>query len=219
MRNLFLASVLITLLIFPNLSFRQNKTFTKQDSLAIVKIARFEETVFNSHDSTGKLDAWKYWRDDAKFTNVVGYSLTGKKNIREFHEAMNTGKPGTVSFKESSIKYADPKIIVVKPDVASVDILWYLDKVTIPDGTIIRNRRGLITWLMVKEKGTWGIAIMHNAELPSPTANKYVFKRHTTLRTIAESSIKEAPVNDLLTGAFGYCLLTDAWLSATLTLS
>ena len=33
-----------------------------------------------------------------------------------------------------------------------------------------------------------------------------------TLRTIAESSIKEAPVNDLLTGAFGYCLLTDAWL-------
>ena len=39
-----------------------------------------------------------------------------------------------------------------------------------------------------------------------------------TLRTIAESSIKEAPVNDLLTGAFGYCLLPDAWLSAILTL-
>ena len=38
-------------------------------------------------------------------------------------------------------------------------------------------------------------------------------------RTIAESSIKEAPVNDLLTRAFGYCLLTNAWLSAILTLS
>ena len=46
--------------------------------------------------------------------------------------------------------------------------------------------------------------------------NKY---ERTTLRTIAESPIKEAPVNDLLTGAFGYCLLTDAWLGATLTLS
>ena len=40
----------------------------------------------------------------------------------------------------------------------------------------------------------------------------------TTLRTIAESPIKEAPVNDLLTGAFGYCLLPDARLSAILTL-
>ena len=36
-----------------------------------------------------------------------------------------------------------------------------------------------------------------------------------TLRTIAASPIKEAPVKDLLTGAFGYCLLTDARLSAT----
>ena len=30
--------------------------------------------------------------------------------------------------------------------------------------------------------------------------------KRTALRTIAESSLKEAPVNDLLTGAFGYCL-------------
>ena len=35
-------------------------------------------------------------------------------------------------------------------------------------------------------------------------------KQQLTLRTIAESPIKEAPVNDLLTEAFGYCLLTDA---------
>ena len=40
-----------------------------------------------------------------------------------------------------------------------------------------------------------------------------------TLRTIAESPIKKAPVNEILTGAFGYCLLPDAWLSAALTLS
>ena len=39
---------------------------------------------------------------------------------------------------------------------------------------------------------------------------------YTTLRTIAESHIKEAPVNEILMGAFGYCLLTDAWLIAAL---
>ena len=31
-----------------------------------------------------------------------------------------------------------------------------------------------------------------------------------TLRTIAESPLKEAPVNEILTGAFGYCLLRNS---------
>jgi hypothetical protein len=41
-----------------------------------------------------------------------------------------------------------------------------------PDGTVIRNRRGLTTWLMVKENGRCQMAIMHNAELPLLQANK-----------------------------------------------
>jgi hypothetical protein len=35
----------------------------------------------------------------------------------------------------------------------------------LPDGTELKNRRGLITFLMVKVDGKWGIFIMHNAEL------------------------------------------------------
>ena len=38
-----------------------------------------------------------------------------------------------------------------------------------------------------------------------------------TLRTITESPIKKAPVNDVLTGAFGYCLLTDGCKALLLT--
>ena len=166
MKKSLFAAVFMSALFYSHFSFGQKKSFTKQDSLEIVKIARFAETSFNSHDSTMNAKAWKYWREDAVFTNVVGYSLKGRKNIEDFHAAMNTGEPGTVSFKESIIKCAAPKIDVIKPDVASVDILWNLDKVTIPDGTIIRNRRGLITWLMVKENAKWQIAIMHTAELP-----------------------------------------------------
>ena len=38
-----------------------------------------------------------------------------------------------------------------------------------------------------------------------------------TLRTINESPIKKAPVNDVLKGAFSYCLLTDGCKALLLT--
>ena len=44
-------------------------------------------------------------------------------------------------------------------------------------------------------------------------------KRRTTLRTIAESPQQKPPIKKLLWGAFGYCLLTDAWQGATATVS
>ena len=67
---------------------------------------------------------------------------------------------------QSTLKNGIPKISVIKPDVASVDILWTMDKCNLPDGKELKNRRGLITFLMVKENNQWSIAIMHNAELP-----------------------------------------------------
>jgi hypothetical protein len=46
-----------------------------------------------------------------------------------------------------------------------------MDKCLLPDGSELKNRRGLINFLMIKENGKWGIAIMHNADLP-PSENK-----------------------------------------------
>ena len=39
-----------------------------------------------------------------------------------------------------------------------------------------------------------------------------------TLRTIAESPQQKPPIKNYYGGAFGYCLLTDPWQSATAAL-
>jgi uncharacterized protein (TIGR02246 family) len=139
----------------------------RADSLAIQKASHDFETAFNTHDAKALANLFN---PDAEFTNVVGATAKGRKAIEEFHTPMFEGKPGFFSFKYSTLKNGNPKICVVKPDVASVDILWTMDKCFLPDGTESKNRRGLVTLLMVKENEKWSIAIMHNAELP-PFAN------------------------------------------------
>jgi hypothetical protein len=48
MRKSLIMAVLMSILCYSNSLFGQNKWFTKQDSLAIVMIARFAATAFNS---------------------------------------------------------------------------------------------------------------------------------------------------------------------------
>jgi uncharacterized protein (TIGR02246 family) len=159
----FLLSALFLLTIWvPNYSFGQSNTFTNSDSLAIKKTSHNFEVAFNNHDAKSLATLFLA---DGEFTNVVGVSAKGRKAIEEFHAPMFEGKPGYFSFKNSTLKNETPKISVIRPDVASVDVFWSMDRCFLPDGSELKNRRGLITLLMVKENGNWGIAIMHNAEL------------------------------------------------------
>ena len=167
MKKKFL-STLLPLILISNYSFAQNHSFTNSDSLALKKSAHDFEVAFNLHDAKSFA---ALFLPDAEFTNIVGATAKGRKAIEDFHAPMFEGKPGFFSFKNSTLKNEVPKISVIKPDVASVDVLWTMDKCLLPDGSELKNRRGLVTLLMVKENGEWGIAIMHNAELP-PSDNK-----------------------------------------------
>jgi uncharacterized protein (TIGR02246 family) len=162
MKKLFIPKMLFFLILFPNYSFGQN-SFSNTDSFAIKGIAKDFEVAFNAHDAKAFSELFV---PNGEFTNVVGASAKGRKAIEEFHAPMFEGKPGYFSFRNSILKNGVPKISVIKPDIASVDIPWTMDKCTLPDGTELKNRIGLITLLMVKEGGKWEIAIMHNAELP-----------------------------------------------------
>ena len=162
MNRLFLSMSFLPVILFSSFSFGQNQKFTNEDSLAIRKTSHDFEIAFNAHDA--KTFA-ALFLPDAEFTNVVGASAKGRKAIEEFHAPMFEGKPGYFSFKNSTLKNGVPKISVVKPDIASVDVFWTMDKCLLPDGTELKNRKGLITFLMVKVDGKWGIAIMHNSEL------------------------------------------------------
>lgn len=167
MKNLFLLT-LLPLIFLTNNSFGQNHSFTISDSLAIKKSAHDFEVAFNLHNAKSLA---ALFLPEGEFTNVVGATAKGRKAIEEFHAPMFEGKPGFFSFKNSTLKNEVPKISVIKSDVASVDVNWSMDKCILPDGSELKNRRGLVTLLMVKENGEWGIAIMHNAELP-PAADK-----------------------------------------------
>jgi uncharacterized protein (TIGR02246 family) len=165
-RNILL--MLVSLVVLStSYSFGQNSAFSNTDSLAIKKSVIEFETAFNGHDAKALS---LLFLTNGEFTNVVGASARGQKAIEEFHAPMFSGKPGYFSFKNSTLKNEVPRISVIKPDIASVDVRWTMDKCLLPDGTELKNRRGLVTLLMVKENGNWGIAVMHNAELPSEVA-------------------------------------------------
>jgi uncharacterized protein (TIGR02246 family) len=168
MKKLFLSTLFMQMILFYNYSFGQIQSFTNSDSLSIRKSSHDFEVAFNTHDAKALASLFL---SNGEFTNVVGASAKGRKAIEEFHAPMFEGKPGFFSFKNSTLKNEVPKISVIKADIASVDVLWTMDKCFLPDGSESKNRRGLITFLMVKENGKWGIAIMHNAELP-PSINK-----------------------------------------------
>jgi uncharacterized protein (TIGR02246 family) len=163
MKKNILASVVMLTVLSTGFAFGQSSVFSNADSLAIKKSVNEFEIAFNGHDAK----ALSYlFLPNGEFTNVVGASAKGQKAIEEFHAPMFAGKPGYYSFKNSTLKNAAPRISVIKPDVASVDVRWTMDKCNLPDGTELKDRRGLVTLLMVKEMGKWGIAVMHNAELP-----------------------------------------------------
>ena len=149
--------------MFSSFSFGQSRAFTAEDTLAIKKSSHDFELAFNAHDAKALAALFQL---NAKFTNVVGESAKGRKAIEEFHAPMFEGKPGYFSFKNSILKNGVPEINVIRPDIAAVDIFWTMDKCLLPDGSELKNRRGLINLLMIKESGKWGIAVMHNTDLP-----------------------------------------------------
>jgi uncharacterized protein (TIGR02246 family) len=163
MKKISLLTFFLQAVLFTNYSYGQYSAFINSDSLAIKKTSHDFELAFNTHDAKSLA---ALFLPNGEFTNVVGASAKGRKAIEDFHAPMFEGKPGYFSFKNSTLKNGVPKITVIKPDVASVDVFWSMDKCFLPDGSESKNRRGLVTLLMVKENGNWGIAIMHNAELP-----------------------------------------------------
>lgn len=167
MKRNILATAVLFFVLTTGYSFGQNSAFSNTDSLAIKNSVHEFEIAFNGHDAKALS---LLFLTNGEFTNVVGASAKGQKAIEEFHAPMFSGKPGYFSFKNSTLKNEVPKISVIKPDIASVDVRWTMDKCLLPDGTELKNRRGLVTLLMVKEMGKWGIAVMHNAELPAEAA-------------------------------------------------
>jgi uncharacterized protein (TIGR02246 family) len=121
-------------------------------------------------EAFAKLDAHAFsmvFHEDADFTNVWGMTAHGRKAIEEFHRPLlEGGGAGPVpSFKHAQLQILDTRIRFLRPDVASVDATW-TQTGAVQNGRDMGVRKGLLMVVATKQGDDWGIAVMHNMDLP-----------------------------------------------------
>src|SRR5438552_16914012 len=121
-------------------------------------------------DALAKLDAHAFsmvFHEDADFTNVWGMTAHGRKGIEEFHRPLLEGDgAGPIpSFKHAQLQVLDTQIRFLRPDVASVDATR-TQTGAVQNGRDMGLRKGLLMLIATKQGDDWGIAVMHNMDLP-----------------------------------------------------
>jgi uncharacterized protein (TIGR02246 family) len=120
-------------------------------------------------DALNKHDAKAFgavFHPDAEFSQVPGGRALGRRGIVLVHQRF-FGK-----FKKAKVTAGEPRIRFLRPDVATVDVRWTLTGMIGPDGKDRGAQNGLAMLVLTKEKGTWGVAAYHLAELPAPASKK-----------------------------------------------
>jgi uncharacterized protein (TIGR02246 family) len=130
---------------------------SSKDEEGIRKVLADFVDAWNKHD----VKAFSMvFADDADFTNVRGKSAHGRLAIEKHHAPSFATK-----WKESNQKITETKIRLIKPDVAAVDARWELTGAKDERGQERPMRKGLLNFVMIKERGAWLITVMHNTEL------------------------------------------------------
>jgi uncharacterized protein (TIGR02246 family) len=114
-------------------------------------------------DAWNKHDAKAFsmvFAEDADFTNVGGRSAHRRLEIEKHHAPSFATK-----WKESNQKMTETRIRFIKPEMAAVDARWELTGAKDEQGQERPPRKGLLNFVMSKERGTWLITVMHNMEL------------------------------------------------------
>ncbi len=109
----------------------------------------------------------RVFHEDANFTNWKGMTAHGRTAIGEFHRVLfeGDGTKGMASFKHARLEIAETRVRFIRPDVASVDVLWSQTGAVL-EGKDLGLRKGIANWIATKERGIWGVAVMHNTALP-----------------------------------------------------
>jgi len=129
-----------------------------QDEIAIKKIVRNFEIIFNQKDAKA---AAAFWSEDGDFITYLGDHLNGRQEIEKYHQNI------FVQFYQGAQnKLFDPSIRFLNSDIAAVDVKWEMTNATTADGKSRPTFKGIMVWTMTKENGNWFIKIMHNLSLP-----------------------------------------------------
>ena len=157
--DFFLASILAGLLVTQAVGAADTTKAEEQIKAVVTTFAK----AMNAKDAVALS---RVFNDDADFTNVLGMTAHGRKAIEEFHRPLfeGDGTKGFPSFKNAVFQVVDTRIRFIRSDVASVDVSWMQTGSTL-NGEDRGLRKGLMSWILTKEGGEWGIAVMHNMDL------------------------------------------------------
>jgi uncharacterized protein (TIGR02246 family) len=126
------------------------------DSTEIRQVVVQFVDAFNRHDARG----WAApFTEDGDFTNVTGLTRHGRKQVEERFTTLFAG-PLKDAHRTATIRH----IRLIKPDVAAVDAEWELTGSRASDGSQNPVRKGMFTWVMVKEESNWKFADFHESE-------------------------------------------------------
>jgi uncharacterized protein (TIGR02246 family) len=135
-----------------------------KDEAVVREVVAARLAAANAHDPKA---AVKHFHPDATLTNPLGQVLRGPAEIEKLYEALHAGDPkrGIPSLKNTVVKHDRETIRFLRPDVATVGIVYTSTGGTGPDGKALGAQKGWLHYVITREKGTWGIAEVHVMEL------------------------------------------------------
>lgn len=120
-----------------------------QDEQIIQQVIERWEAAWNRHDMAAMA---RLVTDDADFVNVWGMHWHGRERIEQEHAERHR-----MQFKDSVWTTEEVKLQFLSPGVALVHLAWSM-----------QARKGLFTWVMLEEQGSWRIRAAHNTNVVAP---------------------------------------------------
>jgi uncharacterized protein (TIGR02246 family) len=140
----------------PTLPARAQSAPMDADSAAIRQVIDAFVAAFNRHDAAG----WAMpFAEDGDFTNVSGLTKHGRKEVEERFKVLFAG-PLKNAHRTVTVRH----LRFAKPDVAFADADWALEGSTAADGSVNPVRKGIFTFVLVKQDGQWKFADFHESE-------------------------------------------------------
>jgi uncharacterized protein (TIGR02246 family) len=135
---------------------RAQSNSSDAETAAVRKVIDEFVGAFNRHDAHG----WAQpFAEDGDFTNVSGLTRHGRKEVEERFQGLFAGSL-KIAHRTATVRH----IRFVKPEVVAADAEWELVGSLAADGSENPVRRGIFTWVMVKQEGRWMFADFHESE-------------------------------------------------------
>ena len=131
---------------------RENKSTT-----AIEALMRRHEEAWNAHDRAA---FESLFTEDADFVNVVGQHAIGREAIGSDFEQIHR-----TFMRNSHVRMLHWSVRYIHAQVAVVRVRWEMTGVDkVPGWNVPDLRRGLLTYVVVEQKGEWKVTAIQNTE-------------------------------------------------------